>query len=90
MNKFKDKKKILLEAVAKVVYESRKKKNIGIQLLSYEYDLPSMSLQKIEKGLRDPQLSTIWKIANALDMDFEDFIKKVKKNLPSGFNLFEN
>lgn len=85
-----DKKTILLKAIGKVVHEKRKELNKGILLLSYEYDLSSNSLEKIEKGLRDAQISTIWKISNALGMSFDEFIKRVIEELPKNFMLIDN
>ena len=84
------KKEILLKAVGEVINSRRTAKNKGILLLSYEYDLPSNSLERIEKGLRDPQLTTLWKIVNALDMDFIEFIETVNRKLPEGFKLTDD
>jgi DNA-binding phage protein len=62
------KRAVLLKALGSVVQEARMSKNKGILLLSYEYDLPNNSLERIEKGMRDPQITTIRKIVNALGM----------------------
>ena len=84
------KKEILLNAVGEIIKAKRIEKNKGILLLSYEYDLPSNSLERIEKGLRDPQLTTLWKIVNALDMDFLEFIELLYQKLPEGFKLTDD
>lgn len=84
------KKEILLKAIGDVINEKRTEIKKGILLLSYEYDLPSNSLERIEKGLRDPQLTTLWKIVNALGMDFVEFIETVNKKLPQGFKLTDD
>ncbi len=73
-----------------MINSRRAAKNKGILLLSYEYDLPSNSLERIEKGLRDPRLTTLWKIVNALGMDFMEFIEAVNKKLPEGFKLTDD
>lgn len=81
------KKIILLNAIGEIVHEKRIKKGKDILLHSYEYDLPSHSLELIEKGLRDPQISTLWKIVNSLDMSFIEFITLLNKKLPEEFKL---
>lgn len=81
------KKTMLLNAIGEIIHEKRMKKGKGILLHSYEYDLPSNSLERIEKGLRDPQISTLWKIVNSLDMSFTDFITLLNKKLPDDFKL---
>lgn len=85
-----EKRDMLLKAVGKVIHSRRKECGKGILLLSYEYDLSSNSLERIEKGLRDPQLTTIWKIVDALGMTFDEFIVKVKSELPDGFVLIDS
>ena len=86
-----DKKKtLLLKAIGEVVKEKRKELNKGILLLSYEYEISNTSLAQLEKGTRDVQISTVWKIANAFGMDFSDFIKEVENRLPKGFKLLED
>ena len=85
-----EKKSLLLKAIGEVLREKRKKLNKGIILLSYEYDLSNTSLAQLEKGLRDVQITTIWKIANAFGMEFSDFIIEVEKHLPKGFKLIED
>ena len=85
----KNKKEILLQIIGKIVKTHRQAKGKGILLHAYEYDIPSSSLSLIEKGLRDPQLSTLWKIANSFDMTFGEFISVVEKQLPEDFNLVE-
>jgi len=85
-----DKKKILLNAIGKVVQSKRKKLNKGILLLSYEYDIPNTSLAQLEKGRRDVQISTLWKLSEALGMKFSDFINEVYVNLPDNFKMLDD
>lgn len=85
-----EKKSLLLKVIGEVLKEKRKELNKGILLLSYEYDLSNTSLAQLEKGLRDVQITTVWKIANAFGMKFSDFIIEVEKHLPKGFKLTDD
>ena len=85
-----EKKSLLLKAIGEVIKEKRKVLNKGIILLSYEYDLSNTSLAQLEKGLRDVQITTMWKIANALGMNFSEFITEVEKRLPKNFKMIED
>ena len=85
-----EKKQILLKAIGEIIYERRKAGGKGILLHSYEYDLSSNSLDKIEKGIRDPQLTTLWKIVNSLNMSFPEFIDILIKKLPKDFNMLDD
>ncbi len=85
-----EKKQLLINAIGNVVKQKRANINKGILLLSYEYDIPSSSLAKLEKGQRDVQITTLWKLSEALGMDFLDFIIEVKKLLPKNFKLIDD
>ena len=83
-------KALLLDIIGQIVKEKRKALNKGILLLSYEYDIPSSSIAQLEKGKRDVQISTLWKLVNALGMTFPEFVDEVNKRLPEGFKLIED
>ncbi len=85
-----DKKALLLKIVGEIIKEQRQAKNKGILLHAYEYDIPSSSLSLIEKGKRDIQLSTLWKIANSFDMTMGEFISIVEKKLPKDFQIIDD
>lgn len=84
------KKKYLLNVIGQLVKQKRKKLNKGILLLSYEFDIPNSSIAQLEKGNRDVQLTTLWKLSEALGMTFPDFIEEVMENLPYGFKLTDD
>ena len=86
----KKKKEILLKAIRQIIHEKRIAKSKGILLHSYEYELSSSSLMLIEKGERDPQITTLWKIVNSLDMSFEDFVKLLSMKLPKDFKMTDD
>ena len=79
----KTKRQVLLNAIGEIIHEKRTNSGKGILLHSYEYDLSSSSLSLIEKGIRDPQITTLWKIVNSLDMSFSEFIELLIKKLPN-------
>ncbi len=84
-----DKKAILLKAIGKVVLSERNKQNKGINKFSFEYDIGNGLLSRLEHGKTDTQISTLWKIANALDIKFSDFAKIIEENLPENFNFYD-
>lgn len=88
--KVQEDKALLLDVIGQIVKEKRKALNKGILLLSYEYDIPSSSIAQLEKGKRDVQISTLWKLINALGMTFPEFIDEVNTRLPEGFKLTED
>ncbi|MBQ7450159.1 helix-turn-helix transcriptional regulator [bacterium] len=82
------KKKILLKAIGKVVFEKRKTLNKGINKFSFEYDIGNGLLSRLENGKTDTKISTLWKIANAFELKFSDFAKLIENELDSNFNFY--
>ncbi len=80
----------MLNAIGEIIHEKREKIGKGILLHSYEYDLSSSSLSLLEKGERDPQITTLWKIVNSLGMNFNEFISLLCKKLPEDFKMTDD
>ena len=81
-------KKILLIALGKVIKEQRTMQKKGINKISFEYDIGNGLLSKLEKGMADTKITTVWKLANAFGFECSDFIKMVEKELPQNFNFY--
>ena len=84
------KKELLLGIVGEIIKEKRLAANMGILLLSYEYDISNSSIALLEKGTRDVQFTTLWKLANAFGMTFTAFAQEVESRLPEGFKLIDD
>ena len=84
------KKELLLKVVGSIIKEKRLAKHKGILLLSYEYDIANSSIALLEKGVRDVQFCTLWKLANGFGISFSEFIQEVETRLPEGFKLIED
>lgn len=82
------KKKELLEALGLVVYNKRLTMNKGINTFSYEYDIGNGLLSRLEKGLIDTKITTLWKLANAFGYKCSDFVKLIEEQLPEDFNFY--
>lgn len=53
----------------------REDKNLSLNMLAYENDLNKSTLSRIENGLVDPKLSTIYKIAQGLEITIDELMK---------------
>lgn len=85
-----DKKSQLLGIIGRVVKKHRLVTKKGILLHAYEFDIPSSSLNLIERGARDSQITTLWKISSSFGMTFGEFISEVEKQLPKDFTLIDD
>ena len=83
-------KKILYEAVGRVLRQRRKELGYKLTIFAYENDIPTTSLTSIESAKTEACFSNIYKIAKALNMSFEEFGQRLDKELPENFNLQED
>lgn len=77
----------ILEALAVITKELQRDKSQF--LLSCENDISVSILSTIERGLKDPQLTTIFKLAEALEIKPHEFIKLIEEKLPSDFSMID-
>lgn len=82
-----DKKKIILNALAKTTKKLRGEQSQF--MFASENDISISIISTIERGLKDPQLTTLYKISEALNMNLSDFIKELEQNLPQNFTIIE-
>lgn len=83
------KKKILLKAIGKVVFNQRNALNKGINKFSFEYDIGNGLLSRLENGTTDSKITTLWKLANAFNINFSELAKKIEEELPKNFNFYD-
>jgi transcriptional regulator with XRE-family HTH domain len=80
-----EKKQIILSALAKASKRLRGDKSQ--YMLGAEYDIPSSVISDIERGVKDPQLTTIFKLAFGYNMSLSEFVKELEKELPENFSI---
>lgn len=77
-----------LNALANVIKEKRG--NISITQLALESDVSKSILSMIEKSQRDPQISTLFKIAEALYIKPSELLLLIEQKLGEDFSFLEN
>lgn len=79
------KKKIILNAIAKTVKRLRGPKSQF--MLGAEFDIPSSVLSDLERAVKDPQLTTLFKLAGAFGLSISQFMAELEKELPENFSV---
>ncbi len=82
-----DIRKKLQEAIAKVVRENRKK---SITKSADEIGMGKSLWADLENGIKDPQFSTLWRIAEGLDIKPHILVKLIEDELGDNFSFIEN
>ena len=82
-------KRILLKAIGKIVKTKRLELKKGINKFSFEYDIGNGLLTRLERGDTDTKITTLWKLANAFNINFSDLALLIEKELPNKFNFYD-
>ena len=72
-----------------LIKKERLKTNRSISLLSAEIGITKSILADTEKGIKDPQLSTLWRLSQGLNIPLSEVIKKLETELGKNFSLIE-
>lgn len=83
----KDKIKRLNSTFGKIVEKYRKAQNKTAYKISAECALSKTSWREVELGEKDFRFSTLWKIAEGLDIPLGDLINEVGRELGEEFSL---
>ncbi len=78
---------IILKTLAGVIKEEREKQGKSQRLLADECSFQRSLLSRLENGLNEPKLVSIWTVAEALQMRPSNLIRLVENRLPKGFSL---
>ncbi len=82
-----DKRAKFLKVLAAVVKKYREKSKVSINQAAHEIDLSKSIWSVIEQGKRDPQLTTLWKIAEVLNIPLSQIIADMEKELNNDYFL---
>lgn len=79
----------LKQAIGNIIKHYRKEQNKSISLISAEIGMTKSMWADLEKGIKAPQLSTIFRIAEALNIKCSDIITLLEEQLGKDFSMIE-
>lgn len=79
----------LRKILGNTIKELREKQGISANKLTNEYEIGSGNLSRIENAVTDCKFITLWKISEALNMNFSELAKCVENNLDNNFKLMD-
>lgn len=82
-----DNKSKLQKTISEIIKTHRLEQNKSISLVSNEIGMTKSMWADLEKSIKDPQLSTLWRIAEGLEIPLSTIIKELEKNLGKDFSL---
>lgn len=81
--------KIIFEILAKELKLEREKQNKSIRLLAYEFDIQKSLISRLENGINEPKLISIWTVCEALGIKPSELMRRIEDNLSADFSLIE-
>lgn len=82
-----NKNKKIRETLSSVFKELQAKKKISA--VAYESELPRSVVYYIEQAKKDPQLTTLWRLAEGFGMKPSEFLKRVEDKMPEGWTILD-
>ena len=82
-----DRRQELQRAIAKVVKSHRTK---SITKSADEIGMGKSIWADLENGIKDPQFSTLWRIAEGLDIKLHDLVIEIEEELGENFSFLED
>ena len=81
-------KKLLYKVLGSIVKKHRKSLDKSVYSIVAACEMSTNSWNRVEKAVSlDPSLTTMWKIAEVLDMRLSDLIREVEDELGDEFSL---
>ena len=91
MQGFMNNNQILMSILGNVIEKYRKLHNKSIYSISAEVSMSKSTWREAEKGIcNDIKLTTLWKIAEGLDIKPSDLLKEIENQLGEKFSLIED
>lgn len=83
------KSKIIFQTLAEIIKTEREKQGKSLRLFADEFDIQKSLLSRIENGINEPKLISIWTISEALGIPISKLLEEVENKLPDNFCLIE-
>lgn len=80
---------IIFQTLARVIRQEREKQHKSLRILADEFDIQKSLLSRLENGINEPKLISIWTISEALNIPVSELLKKVENELPENFTLID-
>ena len=79
----------IFQALAKVIRTRRESLGKSQRVLADEFAFQRSLLSRLENGVNEPKLVSIWTVSEALGLRPSELIRMVEDELPKGFSLID-
>lgn len=80
-------KKVLQKALSEIIRQHRQAQMKSISIVSDEIGMTKSMWADLEKAIKDPQLTTLWRISEGLNLPLSTIIIELENKLGKEFSL---
>lgn len=80
---------LILQLLAEELKKERESQGKSLRILAYEFDIQMSLLSRLENGVNEPKLISIWTVCEALGIKPSELLKRIENNLPEEFSLID-
>ena len=80
-------KKVLQKALSEIIRQHRQAQMKSISIISDEIGMTKSMWADLEKAVKDPQLTTLWRISEGLNLPLSTIIIELENKLGKEFSL---
>ncbi len=80
-------KKVLQKALSEIIRQHRQAQMKSISIVSDEIGMTKSMWADLEKAVKDPQLTTLWRISEGLNLPLSTIIIELENKLGKEFSL---
>lgn len=77
---------LIFRLLAHELKAEREKQKKSLRILAYEFDIQKSLISRLENGINEPKLISIWTLCEALNIKPSELLKRVEDNLPDEFS----
>lgn len=81
---------IIFQILAQELKKERESQNKSLRLLAYEFDIQMSLLSRLENGVNEPKLISIWTVCEALGIKPSELMKRIEDKLPNDYSLIDS
>ncbi len=81
---------IIFQLLAQELKKERESQNKSLRLLAYEFDIQMSLLSRLENGVNEPKLISIWTVCEALGIKPSELMKRIEDKLPNDYSLIDS
>ena len=80
---------IIIKTLAKLIKEKRETLNKSQRLFAYEYDIQKSLISRLENGVNEPKIISIWTICEAMNIPVSKLFHEIEQALPKDFSIID-